>query len=202
MVPPDAIPPQTCCSGDICAAWPTRDAVPRHLWEDLLCAATTNLDALGETASAILNDDRLRRLLDAQIDEGVQVRLFLPDDGSSSVRHLDPHTALTTSTRPAMVRRLDAGLPVSLLCSDDELLATHYLPGVCTIITPTYHVRCRSSAPGHRRGSPDHNPGGAGLGPSGQERPPPAHPDPTPGMDLFASYLEVCDVAWHLSTPV
>jgi transcriptional regulator with XRE-family HTH domain len=144
---------------EVRAVWPTRSAVPRSLWADLISRARRRVLCAGYTSYFLWTEvPGARELLQGKASSGVDVRFLLGDKASpvTTAREGIEQAALSISTRiditTAELARIDPAPPVrftdrhislSVWIFDDDALVCTHLADRLGHASPTFHVRYR-----------------------------------------------------------
>jgi transcriptional regulator with XRE-family HTH domain len=138
--------------------FPTRSAVPVHLWRTLIDTATERFDYLAYAGLFLQEHHDTASRLKARATAGVQVRILLGDPDSAAVmlRGLEEGLGEGMASRVSLsLRYLDGlrdtdGIEVrvhettlynSILRSDDTLLANTHVYGAPAAQSPVLHLR-------------------------------------------------------------
>lgn len=146
---------------EIAGAWPTRSAVPRSLWANLISRARERIWLAGYTSYFLWTEVAgARDMLRGKVADGVDVRFLLGDKDSpvTAAREQVEQAALSLSTRiditaaelaridpsPA-IRVSDRHISMSLWIFDDDLLVATHLADQLGHVSPTLHIRRREA---------------------------------------------------------
>jgi hypothetical protein len=155
---PEAVNGASLAGAELVAAYPRRNDVPHHLWEDLLGQAERNVDVLA-FAGLFLTEEHpgWTPLLQAKAQAGARVRLLLgdPDGVQPSRRDAEDRIGGGVAGRvaavlahyrahvtdPVTIRLHDTPLYTSIYRFDDEMLVNTHAYGILAAYTPTLHLR-------------------------------------------------------------
>lgn len=146
---------------EIAGAWPTRSAVPRPLWANLISRARNRIWLAGYTSYFLWTEvPGVRDRLQEKVSGGVDVRVLLGDKGSpvTAAREEVERAALSLSTRidvtaaelaridpSAAIRVSDRHISMSVWIFDDDLLLATHLADQLGHVSPTLHIRRRDA---------------------------------------------------------
>jgi transcriptional regulator with XRE-family HTH domain len=144
---------------EIVGAWPTRSAVPRTLWTDLVSRARERIWLAGYTSYFLWTEvPGVQDVLPAKTSAGVDVRFLLGDKKSptTATREQLEASALSVSSRISLtlseLERIDPGpavrfsdrhIAMSVWVFDDDLLVATHLADRLGHASPTLHLRRR-----------------------------------------------------------
>jgi transcriptional regulator with XRE-family HTH domain len=144
---------------EIRAAWPTRSAVPRELWNDLVHRATFRIWCAGYTSYFLWTEvPGITPTLRNKAASGLDLRFLLGRKDSPVTRdrerienaalsistRIDITTAELTKIEPTpQVRHTDRHISLSVWIFDDEALVSTHLADQLGHASPTLHIRRR-----------------------------------------------------------
>ncbi|MFD6679717.1 hypothetical protein [Micromonospora parva] len=138
---------------ELIACYPGRNAVPVHLWEDLIRRTSRRIDIMGDCGMADLVRD-LPGVLAGKAADGIPVRVILTDP-STATNPIDHARllAVAASYRPLLgtdnvtLAHYAGPLTTTVVRLDDDVLVRTSIDGCPMALAPILHLRHVSAGP-------------------------------------------------------